>query len=80
MSDRDITDIHFDMETNDGLLKLLIASGPYTLDTDLEYGIIDELLISIDKEDVDVVILVSTTTIFFFAKSIYFWQIDGSIH
>jgi hypothetical protein len=79
MPDRNQSAISPDIGTNDQLLKLVIASGPYTLDTDLEYRIIDELLISIDKDDVDVVILVSTAMIRF-AVLTYFWQIDGSIH
>lgn len=48
---------------NGQVLKIIIASGPYTFENSLEYELFDDLLMSIDKEDADVVILVSLVDI-----------------
>jgi hypothetical protein len=45
--------------TNSPCLKMIIASGPYTFENNLEYEVLNDLLMSIEKEDIDVVILVS---------------------
>jgi hypothetical protein len=54
---------HSSIGMNGQVLKIIIASGPYTFENSLEYELFDDLLMSIGKEDADVVILVSVIDI-----------------
>lgn len=47
-------------EDGEGSFTMLIASGPFTQDADLQYGAWKNLVKVIRKESIDVVLLVST--------------------